>query len=80
MIKYWYTFNSHFLILLKGAISSFFSGIIHLIRTQIFRKTKISYPLRRTRTYAHQGGEKCYIFSQLINSKDVFVFSNLAVS
>ena len=34
---------------------SFIQGIIHLVRTQNFRKTDISYPLIRTRTCAHQG-------------------------
>ena len=30
-------------------------AIIHLLRTQKFPKTKISYPLIRRRTYAYQG-------------------------
>ena len=30
-------------------------GILHLERTQIFRKTNICYPLIRTRTCADQG-------------------------
>ena len=33
----------------------FFFRIIHLVRTQMFRKTNISYPLVRTRTCAYQG-------------------------
>ena len=36
----------------KKAISL---GIIHLVRTQNIRKTNMSYPLKRTRTYAYQG-------------------------
>ena len=30
-------------------------GFIYLVRTQTFRKTKISYPLVRTRACAYQG-------------------------
>ena len=30
-------------------------GVVHLVRTQIFRKTEISYPRMRTRTWAYQG-------------------------
>ena len=30
-------------------------GVIHLVRSQIFRKTSISYPLIHTRTSAYQG-------------------------
>ena len=30
-------------------------GVIHLVRTQLFRKTNISYPLICTRTCAYQG-------------------------
>ena len=30
-------------------------GTIHLVSAEIFRKTNISYPLIRTRTWAYQG-------------------------
>ena len=35
--------------------SEFPLGIIHLVRTKIFRKSNVSYPLIRTQTYAYQG-------------------------
>ena len=38
-------------------------GVVHLVRTQNFPKTNISYPLIRTRMrIGGGGGKKCYFF------------------